>query len=101
MAGVPASVLSGGQYDKLMQKMKRTAGAIGFAVYMDMLERLETVGQQYDVDVVLLYGESTDPAAVAAAAQQLMEKGETVLVQRSVPRDVRFRRLVNLEVAEC
>ena len=39
--GVPGSVLSGGQYDHLMQKMGRTAGAIGFAVYIDDLERLE------------------------------------------------------------
>ena len=37
IAGVPAAVLSGGQYDKLMGKMKRTSRAIGFAVYLDML----------------------------------------------------------------
>ena len=36
--GIPSAVLSGGQYDKLMKKMKRTGGAIGFAVYLDMLD---------------------------------------------------------------
>ena len=36
--GVPSAVLSGGQYDKLMKKMKRKSGAIGFAVYLDMLD---------------------------------------------------------------
>ena len=36
--GVPTAVLSGGQYDKLMKKMKRKSGAIGFAVYLDMLD---------------------------------------------------------------
>ena len=36
--GVPTEVLSGGQYDKLMKKMKRKSGAIGFAVYLDMLD---------------------------------------------------------------
>ena len=101
VAGIPASILSGGQYDKLMQKMKRAAGAIGFAVYMDMLERLEPADKQYDVDVVLLYGEGQDPAAVAAKARALMADGESVLVQRSLPVDIRFRRLVNMEVAEC
>ena len=35
--GVPTAVLSGGQYDKLMGKMKRSSRAIGFAVYLDML----------------------------------------------------------------
>ncbi|MBQ8648838.1 MAG: ATP phosphoribosyltransferase regulatory subunit [Clostridia bacterium] len=39
--GIPNSVLSGGQYDKLMEKMNRKSGAVGFAVYLDMLERLE------------------------------------------------------------
>jgi len=37
--GVPTSVLSGGQYDKLMKKMKKEGRAIGFAVYLDGLER--------------------------------------------------------------
>lgn len=37
--GVPTSVLSGGQYDKLMKKMKKNGRAIGFAVYLDGLER--------------------------------------------------------------
>ena len=36
--GVPTAVLSGGQYDKLMKKMRSTSSAIGFAVYMDMLD---------------------------------------------------------------
>ncbi len=36
--GVPSAVLSGGQYDKLMKKMKRSSGAVGFAVYLDMLD---------------------------------------------------------------
>ena len=38
--GVPESVLSGGQYDVLMRKMGRKAGAVGFAVYLDLLERV-------------------------------------------------------------
>lgn len=40
--GVPGSVLSGGQYDKLMKKMGRKSKAIGFAVYLDMLERINS-----------------------------------------------------------
>ena len=38
VAGVPTAVLSGGQYDKLMKKMKHSSSAIGFAVYLDMLD---------------------------------------------------------------
>lgn len=101
VAGIPASVLSGGQYDKLMQKMKRTAGAIGFAVYMDMLEWLEQPRDQYDVDILLIYRAGMQPASVAAMARKLMADGKTVLVQSSVPEGIRYRQLVNMEVAEC
>jgi len=38
--GVPQSVISGGQYDNLMRKMGRKSKAIGFAVYLDGLNRL-------------------------------------------------------------
>ena len=39
--GVPAKVLSGGRYDKLLRKFGKKSGAIGFAVYLDLLERLD------------------------------------------------------------
>jgi len=41
--GVPDSVLSGGRYDKLMQRMKRRSKAVGFAVYLDKLERMDVL----------------------------------------------------------
>lgn len=39
--GIPDSVLSGGQYDKLMRKVGKQSGAIGFAVYLEELARLD------------------------------------------------------------
>ena len=39
--GIPAAVLSGGRYDHLMRRFGKKSGAIGFAVYLDLLERLE------------------------------------------------------------
>lgn len=38
---VPTAVLSGGRYDKLMRKLGRRSNAIGFAVYVDALERFD------------------------------------------------------------
>ena len=35
--GVPAAVLSGGQYDALLRRMGKRARAVGFAVFVDML----------------------------------------------------------------
>ena len=48
--GVPSAVLSGGQYDKLMKKMKHSSHAVGFAVYLDMLDMtLEAPKEDEDV----------------------------------------------------
>ena len=40
VAGVPRAVLKGGRYDYLMQRFTPGANAIGFAIYLDELERL-------------------------------------------------------------
>lgn len=39
--GIAVPVISGGQYDGLMRQLGRSAHAIGFAVYLDTLERLD------------------------------------------------------------
>lgn len=41
LRNVPDAVISGGQYDKLMNKLGRKSKAIGFAVYTDLVERLD------------------------------------------------------------
>ena len=79
--GVPQSVLSGGQYDLLMQKMLRRSGAIGFAVYTDLLERLTPSQKEYDADTVLLYDAGTDVQAVADAVAALQKEGGHVIAQ--------------------
>ena len=40
LEGIPTAVLLGGRYDKLMARMKRSSGAVGFAVYLDEVSRL-------------------------------------------------------------
>ncbi|MBQ7817566.1 MAG: ATP phosphoribosyltransferase regulatory subunit [Oscillospiraceae bacterium] len=91
--GVPDAVLSGGQYDKLMRKMKRESSAIGFAVYMDLLERLESDEPDYDVDTVLTYDEGATIAQISAAAKALMDTGVSVAVYRQIPENLRYRQV--------
>ena len=38
--GIPTAVLIGGQYDNLLKKMGKTSRGIGFAVYLDGIDRL-------------------------------------------------------------
>ena len=94
--GLPGSVLSGGQYDNLMRKMGRRSGAIGFAVYLDALERLEPRRKDYDVDTVLLYGADTPLDVIQARFRALSAEGQRVLVQRHLPENLRCRQVIEL-----
>jgi len=51
VSGIPFGVLSGGSYDGLVQKMGRKGRAIGFAVYLDMLEYLPEGSLNSDVEI--------------------------------------------------
>ena len=77
--GVPAGVISGGQYDRLLDRMGRKGRAIGFACYLDALARLEKPERRLDADTVLLYDRDDDPLRVAAAVRALGEEGGSVL----------------------
>ncbi len=98
--GIPTAVLSGGQYDKLMRKMHRKGGAIGFAVYLDLLEELDRTTESYDVDVVLLYDDTASPAALQAAVKTLAAQGQRVMAQRTMPEKLRCRRILRFEKGE-
>ena len=54
--GISGAVLSGGQYDRLMRRMHRDAGAVGFAVYLDSLERLSEPQPEQLLNVALPKG---------------------------------------------
>ena len=95
--GIPNSILSGGQYDRLMRRMGRGESAIGFAVYLDQLELLERNPGEYDADVLLLYDEKTDIRQVLAAADEIAESGRTVLAERKIPDKMRFREIRRFE----
>ena len=94
--GVPTGVLSGGQYDRLMRKMGKRSDAIGFAVYLDQLERLYEDGARFDVDAVLLYDENTDLTALMQAVDKLTAAGESVTAQREIPEKLRYKKLLRL-----
>lgn len=95
--GVPEGVLSGGRYDNLVHKLGKNAGAIGFAVYLDFLERFRQERREYDVDVLLLYGNGADAAAVAKKAKAIVDGGESVAVRKADTGDIRYRRKLWME----
>ncbi len=94
--GIPTGILSGGQYDKMMKKLGRKSHAIGFAVYLDLLERLEDT-EEYDVDTVLLYDESDTPEQIATAVERLSEQG-SVTALRNKP-NLKYKNLMTVKEA--
>ena len=75
---LPGCVLAGGQYDKAMSVLKKKGGAIGFAVYLDELNKGEHEMARYDVDAVLCYDAADDPVEVMKAIESIQEEGKTV-----------------------
>jgi ATP phosphoribosyltransferase regulatory subunit len=92
--GVGEGVLSGGRYDKLMSRMGRKSGAIGFAVYLDLLEGVGQEKRTADVDVLVLYDDA-DPLKLLTKVQELTEQGKTVRVQKSKD-GLRFGEVLDL-----
>ena len=99
VAGIPTGVLSGGQYDKLMARMGKDARGVGFAVYLDQLERLTPSAAGCDVDAVLTYGPDADPAEVLRTAKALRETGERVVLAAR-PDGIRCRRVLEFHSGE-
>ena len=100
LSGICEGVLAGGQYDKLLRRMGRRAGAIGFALYLDLLEELNADRGEYDVDVLVLYNEKTPLAEITLPVKEMTEQGECVSVQKAIPEKLRYRRLLDLRKGE-
>jgi len=94
--GVPTKVLSGGRYDKLLRKFGKRCGAVGFAVYLDLLERLAPPRQGTHVDVLLLYTDEADPQDVVNAVREITESGQSVRVTHKDDGTVKYKKLCKM-----
>ena len=101
--GIPSGVLSGGRYDELLDKMGKRrsekSGAIGFAINMDLINGCAEDQEEYDVDVLLLYGkaaesEDFDPEDLADRVNTLIEEGYSVQAQKNPPERLKYRKLM-------
>ena len=90
---VPRMILSGGRYDKLLQKFGKGVGAIGFALVLDELCGNYPEDKILDADAVVLYGQETGPKAVFAAVEGLVAKGLKVKAETSLPTGLKYGKL--------
>lgn len=95
--GVPESVVSGGEYDKLMARMGKKAKAIGFAVYMDVLEKFLEESEEYSVDVALVYNEDCPMRQVMEKAEEIRKEGKSVSLMKKISKKTKSREVVYLK----
>ena len=90
--GISSWILSGGQYDNLLKKMKINGKAIGFAVYLDMLEGYGEIYNEYDVDCVVLYDDATDVVVLNNTVKELSET-KSVIALKKAPQNIKYKSL--------
>ena len=83
VSGIGEGVLSGGRYDKLMARMGKKSGGIGFAVSLDLLEGFGGTQKTADVDVLILYDKHTDLKKLSKRVEMLVKAGKTVRAQKT------------------
>ncbi len=95
--GIPTSVLSGGRYDSLMARMGKKSGAIGFALYLDLISELECDdADEYDGDVFVLYTSETPIERIADSIDAFTSAGKRVQSGKVIPEKLRYKETVKL-----
>lgn len=103
-ADIPFTVLSGGRYDRLPEKMGRKVGAIGFAMYLDTIENYLPAVKKNDADYLIVYEETTPAAELAEVVERLVRSGARVRTVRTdevdrMERRIRAARMVTFREA--
>ncbi len=94
--GISEAALTGGEYGKLLERLGRESRAIGFALYLDLLEGLSKNESSFDVDTLLLYDESVPAATVIAEKARLADEGKSVSAQKAIPAELRCREIIDM-----
>jgi len=95
--GVSSWILSGGQYDNLMRKMRIDSRAIGFAVYLDMLDRFYSSDVQYDIDCVIVYESDDDIVNLNNAVENIISSGKSVIAVKEIPENMTYKQLLRFK----
>ena len=80
---IPSPILVGGSYDNLLKKLGKEANAIGYAIYMNLLEDYGEDTPHYDADILLLYDENTDVVKLTQQVNLFTQVGKSVCVQKT------------------
>ena len=91
------AVLAGGRYDNLLKRFDKPQPALGFAIYLSELDRVFHKTSEFDVDVLLVYGD-VSPNLVAAKMHQLVTGGVSAMAVKSISNEIKAKQIINLEI---
>lgn len=91
---VPHCVLSGGRYDKLIEKFGKHGGAIGFALYLGEIERYLARDSE-TVDYLVVYDDKTQIDALKVA-RKLLSGGASVRTSAGIPEGLMYMEIIDL-----
>ena len=100
LEGICEGVLSGGEYQTLMNRMNKRGSGVGFALYLDLLSDLDKDADEYDVDVLLIYDDDVSVSEILSVKGDIVNTGKRVSVQKSVPEKMRYKEIMDLRRGE-
>ena len=77
----PKIILSGGNYDKLIEKYDKNKGATGFAIYLDELSGKYKMEKEYDFDILILYKNGNN-AKLLDIVKDYIKQGFTIRTEK-------------------
>lgn len=97
--GIYHRVLSGGRYDKLIDKFGKNGGAVGFALYLGELDRFFE-NESENVDFLILYDSKSEDKAILKA-RELINSGYSVRLSNCLTDKIKYGKLVDLTGVEA
>ena len=94
--GISDKVLSGGRYDNLLKRMKKDAGAIGFAFYLDTLEQLVNTSADVRTDVAVVYDENVSASKVIEVMEKTVAEGKTAKAVKTTEAEIEALEIIDL-----
>ncbi|MGN0808281.1 MAG: ATP phosphoribosyltransferase regulatory subunit [Candidatus Coproplasma sp.] len=94
VSGIFHRVLSGGRYDKLIDKFGMKGGAVGFALYLGELDRYFTKERE-EVDYLIIYDANCEDLALKTANEKI-KSGYFVRLSNCCDCGVRFKNVIKL-----
>lgn len=92
--GIYHRVLSGGRYDKLINKFEKSGGAVGFALYLGELDRYFSQEGE-EVDYLIIYDDKTQTEALSIANEKL-NSGYSMRLSNTKIDDIKYKNVINL-----